>query len=245
MASLTDGIAMTVETSVRTEPQLELKFRWFLLVIGFWCLASIAGTVGQYLPREALLSTADGRGIGACDTYNREAVLSGEAMPQDWCTTDQVIGGTLPPDVRFSSGGLSIANISWADVLEAFIRPDLWLTVGIGGIAIVFIYIFAQGTGTLRAGLAAGISIVFFGFLLFPAVFTERIPVDMRRELVSAWQWVIIFYFGSEAAVQAWKVSHPKGSNIPGDVPTKPAPNTPTAAKTTDQAAVEVDAEAN
>lgn len=201
-------------------PGPELKFGWFLLALAFWCVASVAGTLGRSLPREALLSTKDGRGLGPCESYNWDAVSSGQAKPYDWCTVDAVIGRTLPPDVISSPGHIMMKGIgpgAWADAL---LRPDLWFTIGIGGVAIVLIYVFARNTGTLRAGLAAAITIVFLGLLLFPSIFTARIPVDMRSELVTAWQWVVIFYFGSEAAVQAWKVSNPTRASVPGDVPT-------------------------
>jgi hypothetical protein len=179
-----------------------------LVALSLWVVASIAGTVGQSLPREALFTTSDGRSLGFCQTYQPDAVLSGKARATDYCTTDQIFGASQPADARSYPGRILTENLGLSDWVDVFTRPDLWLTIGLGGAAILLMYVFWKATRTLRAGLAAAVSIVFLGLLLFPAAFTARIPGDMRAELVTAWQWVIIFYFGSEAAVQAWKISH-------------------------------------
>lgn len=201
-----------------------LKLRWFLVALALWFLASIAGTTGQMLPREALIATSDGRGVGVCGVYNPDAVAADRAKPTEWCTADEVLGARLPDGVQSFPGDIMTGEINIDHWLNVFSRPDLWLTLGVGGSAIVMLYAFAHSTGTLRAGLAAAISLVFLGLLLFPTTFTARIPGDMRAELVTAWQWVVIFYFGSEAAVQAWKISHPGGAKVGGDPAPDPGP---------------------
>lgn len=196
---------------------IELKFRWFLGVIVLWILASFAGTLGQSLPREALFATSDGRGVGFCLNYNPDAVSSGTAEPTDYCSNDETFGAKLPKNTKSYPGKILLDATQGSDWVNVLTRPDFLLTVGLGSSAILLLYAFARGTGTLRAGLAAAISLVFLGILLFPLSFTTNIPEDMRTELVTAWQWVVIFYFGSEAAVQAWKISH-KDENNDGDV---------------------------
>lgn len=201
------------------------SFGWIMILWGF---ASFAGVFGQTLPREVFWSTSDGRGVGRCEAYNPAAVEKGSAAKLDWCTSDQVLGTSLPRDVQSFTGRIDATGIELGHWLEVLSRPDFWLTIALGWSALIIMYAFAKVTGTLRAGLAAAISVVFLGLLLFPATFTVRIPSDMRAELVTAWQWVVIFYFGSEAAVQAWKVSHPDAANIRGDEPVPPRTATPT-----------------
>ena len=196
-----------------------LKLRWMLVLIIVWFVACLAGTAGQSLPRQVFYQTAEGQSIDFCVYINPTAVAEGTSQ-SDWCTADTVVGSSLPTDVKSSVGGISLHGFEasvWIDVLT---RPDLWLTIGLGTAAILCLFLFTKASGTMRAGIAAAVTIVFFGLLLFPTGFTNRIPADMRGELVSAWQWVVLFYFGSEAAVQAWKVAHPGAEGIPGDAPT-------------------------
>jgi hypothetical protein len=203
---------------------LSLSKAWLSLVLSLWFVAALAGTINQAAPREALVQTSDGEPVDSCFEINPELVTSGGAEATDWCTSDSLVGRgpriptkgveVIPGDIRFA------AYDFLPTLLRALLLPDLWLTWGVGGAALLSLFFFARATGTLRAGLAAAISVVFLGILLFPTYFTARIPPDMRAELVKAWQWVILFYFGSEAAVQAWKVTHPEGANVTGDMKT-------------------------
>lgn len=190
-----------------------------VLLLGalLWLGASIAGTLGDSLPREVYFVTADDRGIDVCEFINPEAVQAGQAAPSEWCTRGEVLGESLPTDARTITGAVTLDGVSaWSLLGGTLARPDLWLTVGVGGAALIFLYEFSRATGTVRAGLAVAISVVFLGLLLFPTTFTARIPADMRSELVTAWQLVVLFYFGSEAAVQAFRIV--KGRSEVGDL---------------------------
>lgn len=170
-----------------------------------------------------IYTTRDGQGIGYCQDYFREAVARGDASNYEYCSTDTVFGRRLPEGHQSHVGAIQLGSIKPADFLAA-LKPDLWLTVGVGGVAMILLFVFARATGTLRGGLAVSIASVFLGLLLFPTAITARIPGDMRAQLVTAFQWIVVFYFGSEAAVQAWKISHRDGSNITGDMPDHQSP---------------------
>ena len=136
------------------------------------------------------------------------------ALPQ------KISGASLPADVEFTSTGVVLWDaVTKQQVLAAATQPDVWFTLALGAIAMLFLVAFSRATSTVRAGLAASISVVFFGLLLFPLNFTARIPADMRGELVNAWQLVLIFYFGTEGTVQAIKVLRPGTSEgVGGDL---------------------------
>lgn len=202
----------------------KLGWGWIWGAMTLWTIASVAGSLGESLPRRVSFSTPNGAPIDICASLFPVAVEDGRARATEWCTVDSVIGPSLPTDVRRTVGSIPWTDgIDWSDFLTVLVRPDLWLTLGVGGAALLLLFGFARGTGTLRAGLAVAISTVFLGLLLFPQSFTLRIPADMRSELVTAWQWLILFYFGSEAAVQAWKVARPNGADVTGDMPDKKA----------------------
>jgi hypothetical protein len=208
---------------------------WIAMLL--WAVACVAGSIGsslQFLPHEAFYVSASGENIDFCTNINPEAVAEDANVAWYWCTHDEVLGETLPPDVESFSGGVLWDMVTADDVVTAFGQPQLWLTLGLGLIALMFLTGFAKATGTLRAGLAASISVVFLGLLLFPTAFTYALPADMRGELIGAWQWVIAFYFGSEAAVQAFKVWKPAAAAVGGDVTPPPANTTTTSSVTVD-----------
>jgi hypothetical protein len=189
------------------------------LALALWLIAAVVGTVGdslKTLEREASFSF-QGEPVGTCSEINPAAVERDSAVATQWCTPSSVLGPSLPSGVETYVGDIDWSNVGASDFVEALGQPELWLTLGVGGSALFIFAAFARATGTVRAGLAAAVSIVFLGLLLFPSAFTSRIAPDMRIELVSAWKWVIVFYFGSEAAVQAWKIANPN-SPAAGDL---------------------------
>lgn len=101
---------------------------------------------------------------------------------------------------------------------ETLIRPDMWLGVGLGAMAIVSIWVFARATGTFRAGIAAGVVIVFLGLLLLPSTLTFGVPNDLRSELIWAWGLVIGFYFTTEAVIQGLRIRASGDSSVAGDL---------------------------
>lgn len=119
------------------------------------------------------------------------------------------------------------------DLLRAFIHPAAWLTIGVGASALIAFFAVADRTTTLRAPIAAAITIVFFGLLLFPIWFTGNVDQRLVERLIWAWVTMIVFYFGSEAAVQGTRiVQQRKGvaggmseeaaarlAEVPGDAP--------------------------
>ena len=200
-----------------------------MLIVAFflWFVASVAGTLGgslDRLPRDVSFSL-DGAPVDFCYIIRADAVEEDLSLANQWCTPDEVLGPRLPDGIDTHLGEIQWQSVSWDTFVETLGQPDLWLTVGVGGSALLFFIAFAQATGTIRAGLAASISVVFLGLLLFPAAFTARIPADMRSELVEAWKWVILFYFGSEAAVQAAKIVSPGSPSAGGDLERREAPS--------------------
>jgi hypothetical protein len=209
-------------TRTTTTPSTNSGFpNWMLwLAIVLWFVACVAGTFGSSissLPHEAFIQL-DGQPVAACSVMNPAAVEGDPDVASQWCTPDDVLGATLPDDVTFVQGDVDWQEVDWDDLANVFGAADMWLTLGLGLVGLIFLVGFSKVSGTLRAGLAAAISVTFMGLLLFPVAFTSRIPADMRGELVTAWQWVIAFYFGSEAAVQAVKVLRPAGSTAGGDL---------------------------
>ena len=190
------------------------------LTLAFWVVAAFFGTAGLYVTREAFFTTKDGEPIASCSQVAPKLVEEGKALPSDWCTQGGTsLGPRLPNDAKSLSGSLIVDRRTLqTQYTETVTQPDFWLTVGLGGGSIVTLFGFARATGTLRAGLAASISVVFLGLLLFPTFFTARIETDLRSELVGAWKLIILFYFGSEAAIQAWKVLHSGGAQVSGDL---------------------------
>lgn len=191
---------------------------WLTLL--FWLVSAFFGTAGLYVTREAFLTTKDGETIERCEQSAPTLVEQGNAQATDYCTySGKLLGPELPTDAKSVSGNLVVDRDTLKrQYVETLTQPDFWLTVGLGGGAIVTLFGFARATGTLRAGLAAAISVVFLGLLLFPTFFTARVGEDLKSELMTAWQFVIMFYFGSEAAIQAWKVVHPEGAAVAGDL---------------------------
>lgn len=224
------GTRTTTVTTTGAEGSAAGFPNWMLwLAMLLWALACVAGTFGnslRSLPSDVSFSTADGQPVNFCYLINPAAVEEDLEVANQWCTPEEVIGRTLPSDVRSYQGEVQWDEIGWGDLAGIFGQPELWLTLGLGLTALMFLTGFAKATGTLRAGLAAAISVVFLGLLLFPVAFTYQLPADMRSELVEAWQWVIAFYFGSEAAVQAFKVWKPQAAAIGGDTATTPAAQT-------------------
>ena len=148
------------------------------------------------------------------DAYERDPSVGSQL-----CTPTKVLGSRLPNDVDVAVRDINWSTVQFTDFLGALGQPSLWLTLGVGGSALLIFGAFARLTGTQRAALAASVSIVFLGLLLFPAAFTGTVPSDLRIELIEAWKWVIVFYFGSEAAVQAFKLRSPGADGSTGDVP--------------------------
>lgn len=201
-----------------TRPRL--SNRVMIATLFFWLVAAFFGTASLHVTREAHWTTADGAAITFCSEAAPELVEEGRAEPADWCTyDDDHLGERLPSDAKSFSGNLIFDRESLTrQYAETAVQPDFWLTVGLGGAALTTLFGFARATGTVRAGLAAAISVVFLGLLLFPSFFTARIETDLKSELVTAWQWVVLFYFGSEAAIQGWKVRHSEGAGVAGDL---------------------------
>lgn len=190
---------------------------WFAGVV--WVIAVFFGTAGMSTSREAFPITADGKGIVQCSTL-AEDILERSTESTDWCVVDGTfIGPVLPDDVRYTQGDVILDRESIGrQTVDVLVRPEFWLATGLGVLALSTLYVFAIGTGTLRTGIAASVTVVFLGLLLFPGYLTQAVPGDLRRELIDAWKLLIVFYFGSEAAVQAWKVVHPEGKEVQGDV---------------------------
>ncbi len=192
------------------------------IAVALWLAVLLLGSFGQSIqgfPREAFFSL-DGQPVDRCIAINDEA---SEEQQGEWCTPTEVLGPALPDDVEVASGDIVWSEVGFEEVGSALLQPALWFTIGIGMIALLVFGAFAAATGTVRAGIAASVSIVFLALLLFPAEFTAQVPGDLRQELVSAWQWVIAFYFGSEAAVQAFKAVRPSNAPVEGDLPSDAA----------------------
>lgn len=157
------------------------------VAIAFWSVASVAGAISialPSLPQEVSISL-DGRTVDACRVIAPDLVQEDPSISDDWCTSQELLGPTLPDNVEFNSTGTVVWDaVEFDDVLKAATVPTVWFTISLGAIALVFLIAFSQATGTLRAGLAASISAVFFGLLLFPQYFTSLIPGDMRAELI-------------------------------------------------------------
>lgn len=103
----------------------------------------------------------------------------------------------------------------------------MWLAAGLGGTAIIALWVFARVTGTLRAGIAAGVVLVFFGLLLLPTTVTFGVPDDLRSELIWAWGLVIGVYFTTEAVIQGLKIRTNRDTSIQGDLASGETSSTP------------------
>jgi hypothetical protein len=99
-------------------------------------------------------------------------------------------------------------EVQWYDnfILRALIHPELWLTISVGAGALIAFFALAQRTSTLRAPLAASVTVAFLGLLLFPFYFTSGTHPQFTETLIWGWSVVMVGYFGSEAAVQATKI---------------------------------------
>ncbi|SMO77749.1 hypothetical protein SAMN06266982_11832 [Propioniciclava tarda] len=148
-------------TDPRRRPPLNLTNGWLVAALVLWLLAAYAGTVAEALPREVIYTTRDGQGIGYCQDYFREAVARGDASNYEYCSTDTVFGRRLPEGHQSHVGAIQLGSIKPADFLVAALKPDLWLTVGVGGVAMILLFVFARATGTLRGGLAVSIALSF------------------------------------------------------------------------------------
>ena len=184
-------------------------------------VTSFFGTAALYATRSVSYVLEDGSGIERCGIVAPELVTSDGADSDDWCTTgdSEKVADRLPATARAVPTELIVDRRTIGATLgETLFRPDMWLAAGLGSVAICMLFIFSRVTGTLRAGLAASISVVFFGMLLLPSTVTFGLPDDLETELVKAWGLMIAFYFGSEAAVQAVKVLSTRETNVQGDV---------------------------
>jgi hypothetical protein len=99
-------------------------------------------------------------------------------------------------------------EVQWFDnyVFRALIHPELWLTISVGAGALIAFFALANRTSTLRAPLAASVTVAFLGLLLFPFYFTSGTHPQFTETLIWGWSVVMVGYFGSEAAVQATKI---------------------------------------
>ncbi|WP_143546154.1 hypothetical protein [Rhodococcoides fascians] len=222
--STKSGPAVVAKGSVPhlASEQMKLRNLWIAPLLGVWWLTSILGVLASRIDiREAFATTSEGRTIGYCGDINPRAVENAPDVAYQYCTSTEVIGPSYPDDVQWVSGSRifpptrdAAIDVVW----NAMATYDLWFALGIGTAAIIAFFVLSTATGTLRAGLAAALTFVFLGIVLFPSEFTARIPADVRTELITSFRWIILFYFGSEAAVQAWKVAKPEGANVTGDI---------------------------
>jgi hypothetical protein len=203
------------------EHTARLSYGGLAVVLVLWVVTSFFGTAALYATRSVSYVTEDGSGIERCGIVARDLVESGDADDDDWCSTvnPEKVADRLPATARAVPTALIVDRETIGATLgETLFRPDMWLAAGLGSIAICMLFIFSRVTGTLRAGLAASISVVFFGMLLLPSTVTFGLPDELEGELVDAWGLMIAFYFGSEAAVQAVKVLSTRETNVQGDV---------------------------
>lgn len=210
-------------------------------VIPLWVIGVFFGTASTATSRRSYPTTAEGKLIVQCVPEGLGAEENPPAMPGDWCVQSEgtLIGPDLPADAKFLQGDILLDIDSFYRTLwETLVRPEFWLATSLGILALWVLLIFARNSGTLRTGIAASVTVVFLGLLLYPGYMTQTVPADLRSELIGAWKLLIVFYFGSEAAVQAWKVVHPSGKEVTGDMvaTTAPAPANPAASPTADRA---------
>lgn len=197
--------------------------------IPLWVIGVFFGTASTATSRRANPITSDGKLIVPCIQEARGAAANPTAAPGDWCLQAEgtVIGPDLPADVSYTQGEIVLDRASFNHTLwETLSRPEFWLATSLGILALWVLFIFARNSGTLRTGIAASVTVVFLGLLLFPGYMTQTVPADLRSELIGAWKLLIVFYFGSEAAVQAWKVVHPEGKEVTGDMTVTTPPTT-------------------
>lgn len=194
------------------------SFLW--LAVLFWLLAcfALAGyTALDNFPREAFLSF-DGQPVGSCSVIAPSLVAGNSAAASAFCTASQVLEGVpgqLPDGVTVTNGSIDFSTLRLGDWLQAVLQPPPIFVAAIGAIALLFLVNFSKATSTVRAGLAASITVVIFGLVLFPRGLTSLGDVGLRSQLVDAWKLIIAFYFGTEGAVQALRVLKP-GSGTPG-----------------------------
>lgn len=195
--------------------------RWALIsILVVWAITVFLGTVGLAVPREVSFATRDGQSLDFCSN------LEVEAPDSSLCTRDRdVVGLPTSSEVESFVGDplLDFETIE-NEFLKTLIQPALWLALGLGGAAVLTLFSVAHATGTFRTGLATSVTLIFFAILLFPGGLTAGLDHDLRSELINAWKVVISFYFGSEAAVQAFKVFYPTGRSVTGDVPDNGTP---------------------
>jgi hypothetical protein len=175
------------------------------------------GTVGLTLPREGSFATRDGQPLDFCSNVDPAI----DAPTLSLCTLDgDVVGSPSSSEVVRQVGEQILDYDTVSDQFwKTFFQPAFWLALGLGGVAVVTLFTVARATGTFRTGLATSVTLIFFAILLFPGGLTAGLDHDLRSELINAWKVIIAFYFGSEAAVQAFKVFHPSGRTVTGDVP--------------------------
>lgn len=197
---------------------------WVVVVIlALWVVTVFLGTVALTLPREGSFATRDGRPLELCSN------LEGVDAPDFYlCTLDGDVVGPPRSDDVVSQVGAQI--LDWETITKQFgttiFQPQFWLAVGLGVAAVLTLFVVARATGTLRAGLATSITLIVFGLLLFPGGLTAGLDAELRSEIINAWKVVVAFYFGSEAAVQAFKIFRPAGQDVTGDIPGKPSTST-------------------
>lgn len=205
----------TAGTTAASPIEREMRFGWLILLLALWLVTCFMGSATSFVTRNAYFTTMDGRPIERCGN------LGLGSNPREWCDSLTLESlGQLPEDqvqVHSSSVILSGETIGHA-FGETLVRPDMWLAAGLGGTAIIAFWVFARATGTLRAGIAAGVVLVFFGLLLLPTTVTFGVPGDLRGELIWAWGLVIGFYFTTEAVIQGLKIRTDRDTSIKGDL---------------------------
>jgi hypothetical protein len=99
-------------------------------------------------------------------------------------------------------------ELQWYDnyVLRALAHPSAWLAIGVGASALIAFFVLANRSDTLRAAIAAATTVAFLGLLLYPVWFSDAVDQGMREELVWAWTIIVVFYFGTEGAVQGTRI---------------------------------------
>lgn len=102
----------------------------------------------------------------------------------------------------------TLGELQWYDnhVLRALVHPAAWLSIGVGASALIAFFVVAERTGTMRGAIAASTTIVFLGLLLYPIWFSSAVDEELADRMVWAWAVIIVFYFGTEAAVQGTQV---------------------------------------
>lgn len=108
----------TKVTKTTTTPSANSGFpNWMLwAAMVLWFVACVAGTFGSSissLPHEAFIQL-DGKPVATCAAINPVAVEANPTVELQWCTTDEVLGNSLPDDVEFIQGDVDWEQISWA-----------------------------------------------------------------------------------------------------------------------------------